>query len=141
MFKSKKDDYLKTHVTTKNDLKENETTFLSLQNNSRPTETHRSVFYIKHANNLYHIYDDLKNPISFINQLSSEVIKDMRKELKHSKKPSHIIIYCPPVHDKEPFITVWNIKENDFGSYDLDLEEVLDNEFLKYAKDRKVLRF
>lgn len=141
MFKSRKDEYFKTHVNLKKDLKENESSFLSLENHSRPLEARRSAFFIKHEKRIYHIYDDLKNIPSFINQINSELVNDIKKGLKYAKKPTHIIIYCPPVHEKDPLITVWNVKRDSFGDYDFDLEETLDEQFLKHAKESKLIKF
>lgn len=138
MFKSKQDDYLKTHVNTKSNLKEGETSLLTLTNRSLHPENQRTAFYIKYDKKFYHVYDDLKNSISFINQVNSSLVDSINKELKKAKKPKYIIIYCPVIMDKEtPHISVWNTEKKDFGLYEFDLDEKLDKDFMRYAREDK----
>src|SRR5690625_3561297 len=140
MFKSKKDDYLETRVGIKRDLKEGETSLLTLTNRSLHPENQRTAFYIKYDKEFYHVYDDLKNSTSFINQVNSSLVDLINKEMKKAKKPKYIIIYCPVIMDKEtPHISVWNTEKKDFGLYDFELEEKLDNLFLKFAKEEKLI--
>ncbi|GAA3713130.1 hypothetical protein GCM10022378_00040 [Salinicoccus jeotgali] len=139
MFKPQNDKGLESNLSVDENLKSGEVSTLVIRNPKSPSESETSTFLFKYEEDLYHVYDDLKNIPSFINQINNGLVTSIKKAYKYAKKPKYIIIYCPPVHNDQPFTTVWNVSKNDFGYTNFNLEEQLDEEFLDYAKREKRL--
>lgn len=138
MFKKTLDKKFEIGIEVKKELQENVSTSLILSNLSVHKETNKNEFFIKYDKDIIHIYDDLKNGISFINLLNKDLVKNISKSIDGIQYPRLVIIYCPKMLGQDkPQTFVWDTRKNSFGDYGYGYFNKLDKEFLTYADEDK----
>lgn len=140
MFKKAADKKFEIGIEVLKDLSNNMSTSLKLSNLSVHDETSQNEFLIKYDRDIIHIYDDLKNGISFINLLNKDLVKNISKSIENIQYPRLVIVYCPKMLGQDkPQTFVWDTRLNSFGDYGYGYFNKLDEEFLTYADEDRII--